>query len=149
MYFCFTQRLSKWTLEPQFTTDIGLVVFHFSVELLSPFLMTGMVFPLFLCCDTTHILLTPSIKILQFLELVPSTLWAGGGQIFCTSPLPRRVFCVCTTFSGLQDACSKSQLLLMANTQLAAHPGEGCVGDWMPGWGCVSRWAQCTDPALD
>lgn len=123
VYFCFTQHLSKWVLEPQFTTDIGLAVFHFSLELLSPFLMTGTPFALLLYCDTTHILLMPSIQILQFLELRPSMFWAGGGggQIFCTCPLLRRVR---TAFPGLQDAGSKSQLLLTADMQLAAHPSE-------------------------
>lgn len=126
VYFCFTQCLSKRALEPRFTTDVGLAVFHFSLELLSPFLMMGTAFALFLNRDTTHTLLTPSVKILQFLEPPPSTFWAGagGGQIFCTCPLPRRVRTDLLGLYRLQDAHSKSQRLLMANMPLAAHPSE-------------------------
>lgn len=124
IYFCFSQHLSKWLLEPQFTADVGLAVFHFSLELLSPFLMMGTPFALFLCWDTAHILLTPAIQILRFLELPPLTFCAGGGGgwIFCTCPLP--TFWVLIAFPGLQDARSKGQLLLMTNMQLAAHPSE-------------------------
>lgn len=94
IYFCFPQHLSKWLLETQFTADVGLAVFHFSLELLSPFLMMGTPFALFLCCGTAHILLTLAIQILQFLELPPLMFCAGGGvgRIFPTCPLPRRIF---------------------------------------------------------